>query len=174
MWRRYKLSVEAFVRNSGSLFIILRFMCYYHRAATHNPSDIIPAHYDQRMKYSKHKCSSEIVSWGKQGEADSCRVKVVSFHLSSYCLSVNCIQLGDPPMSSTSGSNRTCSHTNTLKHTHTHTHTHKHTHRISASVPAPHPQSSQRWSQNRPKLPKMLPLFLLLLLYFWKHVELLS
>lgn len=58
---------------------------------------------------------------GKQGEANSCRVKVVSFHLSSHCLSVNCIQLGDPPMSCTSGSNRTCSYTNALEHTHTHT-----------------------------------------------------
>ena len=57
------------------------------------------------------------VSWGKQGEADSCRVKMMSFHPSSFCVSVCFIQLGDPPMSCTSGSNRTCSHTNTLKHT---------------------------------------------------------
>lgn len=49
------------------------------------------------MEQSKHLNGTLTVSWGKQGGANSCRVKVASFHLSSICLTANCMQLGIHP-----------------------------------------------------------------------------
>lgn len=81
---------------------------------------------------------------------NSCRVRVVSFHLSSFCLPVNYIQLGDPPRPWTSGSHRTCSYT-TCTGTHAparcmHACACAHTHTI------PGLQSSRRRFQNRTKM----------------------